>query len=107
MDLLHWKNIYVKNIGPGHARKVRFQGDLSFTPEKGTPLNGIDFIMNGIDALAPGQEKESQATPRYGIDFNLDEEYPPVSITVTYKDTVGDNHNDEFTLDFNERNFPR
>ena len=95
---LHWQDIYVKNIGMGLARKVRFGGDLSLLS-----LKEIDLIKNGIDALAPGQEMNA----RVEIEFEPDEAYPPVLITIACKDSMGDNYNDEFTLDFNDKTKPR
>ena len=100
---LHWQNICVKNIGAGLAREVRFGGDFSFRTEISTPLKEIGFIKNGIDALAPGQEMHE----RVFIEFEPDEEYPPVLITVAYKDSMGGDYKDEFTLDFNDRSLPR
>ena len=100
---LHWQNICVKSIGAGLAREVRFGGDLSFRTEISTPLKEIGFIKNGIDALAPGQEMDE----RVPIEFEPDEEYPPVLITVAYKDSMGGDYKDEFTLDFNDRSLPR
>ena len=96
---LHWQNFCVKNIGVGPARKVRFGGDLCFRTEKSPPLKEIGFIKNGIDALAPGQEMSE----RVKIEFMSDKEYPPVLITVTYEDSMSGDDNDEFTLDFNNR----
>ena len=78
----------------GPARKVEFGGDLSLLS-----LQDIGFIKNGIDALAPGQEMND----RVEIEFEPDEAYPPVLITVACKDSMGDDYNDEFILDFNDR----
>ena len=97
---LHWQRIYVKNIGVGPARKVKFGGDISVRIGECPPLKEISFIKNGIDALALGQEKNERAP----IEFEPAEAYPPVLITVTYKDSMGCDHDDEFTLDFNDRN---
>lgn len=99
---LHWQNICVKNIGVGLARKVEFGGDLSFKTKESTPLKEIDFIKSGIDALPPGEEKND----RVNIEFEPDEAYPPVLITVAYKDSMGGDYNDEFILDFNDRAEP-
>lgn len=99
---LHWQHIYVKNIEVGLARKVEFGGDLSFKTGKSTPLTENGLIKNGIDALAPGQEMNDSVE----IDFEPDEAYPTVLITVTYKDSMGGDYDDEFTLDFNDRSSP-
>ena len=100
---IHWQNICVKSIGAGLAREVMFGGDLSFKTEISTPLKEISFIKNGIDALAPGQEMDE----RVRIKYEPDGEYPPVLITVAYKDSIGDDYDGEFTLDFNDRTKPR
>ena len=94
-----WQHICVENIGVGPARKVEFAGDLSFKTQKSTSLKEIGFIKNGIDALAPGQEQD-ESVP---LELESHEEYPPVKITVTYKDSRGDDYDDEFILDFNDR----
>ena len=96
---LCWQHICVKNIGVGPARKIEFGGDLSFKTQKSTSLKEIGFFRKGIDALAPGQE-ESERVP---LELVSHEEYSPVLITVTYKDRMGDDYDDEFTLDFNDR----
>ena len=100
---LCWQNICVKNIGVGPARKVEFGGDLSFKTEKSISLQDIGFIKNGIDALAPGQEQSKRVL----LELMSHEEYPPVLITVAYKDSMGGDYNDEFTLNFNDRTEPR
>ena len=92
--------IYVKNIGVGPARKVRFGGDLTFTTKKDNSLQDIGFIKNGIDALAPGEE----ISDRVYLELGSVEKHQPVLITVTYKDSMGGDYNDEFRLDFNDRN---
>ena len=96
---LHWQNICVKNIGVGLARKVKFDGDLSFRTGKNTSIGGIDFIKKGIDALEPGDERNE----RVPIEFEPAEAYPPVLITVAFKDSMDNDFDDEFTLDFNDR----
>ena len=96
---LCWQHICVKNIGVGPARKVVFGGDLSFKTKKSTSLKEMGFIKNGIDAVAHGQEMSE----RVPLESHSTEKYPPVLITVTYKDSMGDAHNNEFTLDFNNR----
>ena len=95
-----WQNICVKNIGVGPARKVGFGGDLSFKTKESSSLQEIGFIKNGIDALAPGEEMSD----RVYLELGSVEKHPPVLITVTYKDSMGGDYNDEFTLDFNDRN---
>ena len=69
-------------------------------------LNEIDFIRKGIDALAPGRERKGNVTNRRSIGYKPDDVYPPVVITVNYKDSMGGNHDDEFKLDFNDVDLP-
>ena len=93
------QRICVENSGGGPARKIRFGGDLNRTPK----LNKIDFIKYGIEALPPTREKLSEKiTVRSGGSSHF-EGYPPLFITVAYKDSEGNDHNQDFTLDFNER----
>ena len=50
----------LKNLGPGVARKIKFEGDLSFFPyEDGLPISSVNFLKNGIDRLVPGEERRS------------------------------------------------
>jgi hypothetical protein len=100
---LCWQHICVKNIGVGPARKVEFGRDLSFKTQKSTALKEIGFLKEGIDALAPGQE-EIEPVPLESVSH---EEYPLVLITVTYRDSMSGDYNDEFTLNFNDRTKPR
>ena len=97
-----WQHLCVENIGVGPARKVEFEGDLSFKTQESTSLKEIDFIKNGIDALAPGQ-MERKGIP---LELRSHEEYPPVKITVIYKDSMGEDYKDKFILDFNDRTMP-
>lgn len=100
---LCWQHICVKNIGVGPARKVGFGGDLSFKTKSSRTLKEMGFIKKGIDALAPGQE----TSERVPLESHSTEKYAPVLITVAYQDSMGDDYNDEFTLDFNDRSSPR
>ena len=100
---LCWQHICVKNIGVGPARKVGFGGDLSFKTKESTSLKEMGFLKKGIDALAPGQEESESVS----LELMSHEKYPPVLITVTYKDSMGDDYDDEFTLNFNDRSSPR
>ena len=55
----------VKNVGPGIAYKIKFQGNLSFQPYKSEyhkseySLKSINFLRNGIDQLVAGEERRS------------------------------------------------
>ena len=78
--------LIAKNVGPGVARNVKFEGYCSFDPfEIGKPLlSRVYFIEDGIDRLLPGEELRS--------DDNLPG-FPPsdlnkfqVTITGTWED---------------------
>lgn len=107
-DNRYRQRICVANSGAGVARNVKFGGDLSITVGGGIPLNRIDFIKNGIDALAPGQMKQDvvvffdSSIETYLGRYLDKEEYSPLSITVTYEDPMGDDYDDKFTLNFSD-----
>ena len=82
-----------------YKKTFNYLSNSRFKTEKSNLLQDIGFMKNGIDALAPGQE-ESERVP---LELVSHEEYSPVLITVTYKDGMGDDYDDEFTLDFNDR----
>ena len=104
---IYVKYICVKNVGTGVARGMNFGGDLDFKTVDGIQLNQIYFLEKGIDALPPGKERCHPVTPERGPASEPDvESYDPVVITVSYKDTVGDDHDREFTLDFNDKTLP-
>ena len=100
------------NAGAGVARKIEFEGDLSFSTGDGIPLDTIDFIRDGIDALAPGDERTRDITrERYrgnesDRSIETDRPFPHVLVTVTYKDVLGKNYDDKFTLNFNDVSIP-
>ncbi|MDE0325890.1 MAG: hypothetical protein OXN27_18390 [Candidatus Poribacteria bacterium] len=90
----------VKNTGQGVARKIEFGDNLSFAPYGGEPLESIGFLKNGIDALAPGQERR-QSEPSVA-DQSGDLSQLQVAIKVTYEDAHGKEYSDTFPLDFTE-----
>ena len=100
------------NAGAGVARKIEFEGDLSFSPGDGIPLDTIDFIRDGIDVLAPGQERTRNITSvrsrqnEMVRSIETDRPFPQVLVTVTYKDVLGKNYDDKFTLNFNDVSIP-
>ena len=54
--------ISVKNVGPGVARNIKFEGDFSFRSYGGDlPLKSINFLANGIERLVPGEERRSNS----------------------------------------------
>ena len=98
IDYIDSQRICVENSGGGPAYKIIFGGDLNRTPI----LNKIDFIKNGIKALPPGGKKLSEKiTVGSGGSYHF-EGHPPLFITVAYKDSKDNDHNHDFTLDFNE-----
>ena len=90
----------VKNVGPGVARKIEFGDNLSFAPYGGEPLESIGFLKNGIDVLAPGQERK-QNQPNVADPFG-DLSQLQVTIRVNYEDSRGTKYSDAFPLDFTE-----
>lgn len=92
----------VKNSGQGVARKIEFgdRDNLSFAPYGGDPLESISFLKNGIDVLAPGQERR-QSEPSVADPFG-DLSQLQVTIKVTYEDSHGTKYSDTFPLDFTE-----
>ena len=90
----------VKNVGPGVARKIEFRDNLSFAPYGGEPLESIGFLKNGIDVLAPGQERR-QSEPSVADPFG-DLSQLQVTITVNYEDSRGTKYSNAFPLNFTE-----
>ena len=90
----------VKNTGQGVARKIDFGDDLSFAPYGGESLESIGFLKNGIDVLAPGQERR-QSEPTVADPFG-DLSQLQVTIPVNYEDSRGAKYSDAFSLDFTE-----
>ncbi len=90
----------VKNVGPGVARKIEFGDNLSFAPYGGEPLESIGFLKNGIDVLAPGQERR-QNQPSVANPLG-DLSQLRVKIPVNYEDSRGTKYSDTFPLDFTE-----
>ena len=102
----YYLNVCVENVGMGIARKVKFGGERHAGPWDGFQLTDIDFILQGIDALAPGREKKGSITNHRRMDYRPDDPRPLATITVKYKDSEGDDYNKEFILDFNEVDLP-
>ena len=116
-------SLCIMNVGTRAARKIRFEGDFTFKPAFGDPLNRIKSFKNGIDLLIPGQVVTHTVsyTDNFADIFN-DEYYrnrsSKVEIHVKYqsvaKNSVAKNNvakkdsdddfTDDFTLDFLERN---
>ena len=94
----HCAILCVENVGTGVARKVRFTGDLSFRFDGKTPLDEIGFLKNGIDALGPRQKIDHFLVSTLENLHIL--EQTPFEIGVTYKDSICQNHERTFHLDF-------
>jgi hypothetical protein len=113
-DRVDWyrQGICVTNAGVGVARKIEFEGDLSFSTGDGIPLDTIDFIRDGIDALAPGDERTRNITKdrtrknESVRSIETDRPFRLVLVTVTYMDVLGVQYNDKFTLNFNDVSIP-
>ena len=96
----------VKNVGPGIARKIKFEGNFSFQPYKDDPpLKSINFLTNGIDRLAPGDEKKSHGT--FTGDPSGDPNQLQVMIIGTWEDLKGKKHCEDFYLNFADPDLPQ
>ena len=92
----------IKNMGPGVARKIKFDGDFSFRSYEGDlPLKSINFLANGIDRLIPGEERRSNSfiTGDPSDDSNH-------TITSTWEDVKGKKYREDFYLNFADSELP-
>lgn len=96
----------VQNSGSGAARKVRFEGDLSFNP-KDSSLDKIEFVKNGIDVLVPGEMLSKTIflgnRPFHHKEFCEISE-SKAEINVAYKNINKKGYSQDFTLDLSEIN---
>ena len=101
--------LIAKNVGPGVARNVKFEGHRSFNPipdKIDEPLlKRVYFLEDGIDRLLPGEELRSG---------NNLLRFPPsdlnkfqVTITGTWEDSKGKKYCEDFPLNFADPNLPR
>ena len=91
--------IGVKNVGPGVAYKIKFEGDFSFQPHADdSPLKSINFLMNGIDQLFPGEERRSNNY--FTGDPSGDPNQLQSTVTGTWEDLKGKKHREDFNLNF-------
>lgn len=94
--------VSVKNVGPGVARKIRFEGDPAFAPSEGDPpLMSVYFLSNGIDRLAPGEEKLSEDNAFTGNPSG-DRNQLQTTIRGTWEDSKGKEYSEDFYLDFTD-----
>ena len=100
----------VKNVGPGIAYKIKFQGNLSFQPYKSEyhksecPLKSINFLRNGIDQLVAGEERRS--IHDFIGDPSGDPNQLQVTVTGTWEDLKGKKHHEDFYLNFADPELP-
>ena len=105
--------LMAKNIGPGVARKVEFEGHRSFNPDPDNigvfPLTRVYFLEKNTDCLLPGEELKSQDN-LLGYPFG----YPSsdlnkfqVTITGTWEDSKGKKYCEDFHLNFADPNLPQ
>ena len=96
----------VKNVGVGLARRVRFGGDLQIENpilRNGSLLTGVDFLSEGIDALAPGEERTCQSS----YEESDEQEKLRLVVTVTYEDSLGNPYDARFLLNFRDKTLPQ
>ena len=95
----------IKNVGPGVARKIKFEGDFSFRSYGGDlPLKSINFLANGIDQLVPGEERRSNSF--LTGDPSADPNQLQVTITGTWEDLKGKKYCEDFCLNFADSELP-
>ena len=95
----------IKNVGPGVARKIKFEGDFSFRSYGGDlPLKSINFLANGIDRLIPGEERRSNSF--ITGDPSDDSNQSQVKITGTWEDVKGKKYCEDFCLNFHDSELP-
>ena len=99
--------VSVKNLGQGVARKVKFGGDISFSPCGNNPLQEIDFLKDGYDVLPPGGGGSCRISGALKPLSDFDAQRQTlVVITVTYEDSVKNKYADTFRFDFSDRILP-
>lgn len=95
----------VKNVGTGIARKIEFEGDFSLCPcAHGNCLRDIYFLVNGIDCLAQGEEKESECV--FAVNQSGDPNQLQTTIRGTWEDSRGKEHSEDFLLNFTDPDLP-
>ena len=95
----------IKNVGPGVARKIKFEGDFSFRSyEDGESLESVNFLTNEIERLVPGEERRSNST--FTADPFRDPNQLQVTITGTWEDLKGKKYCEDFCLNFADSELP-
>lgn len=101
-------SIYAKNVGQHIAHRIKFKlKDSSFQAFGGRALEEIDFLNNGIDALAPEDERHERVVAGDKNLFQkgkklLKKEYLQTKITVTYEGSMRRKYRESYVLDFGE-----
>lgn len=100
--------LIAKNVGPGVARNIKFEGHRSFNPipdKLDVPqLSRVSFLEEGIDCLFSGEERKSKSIILGFISSDLNKFQ--VTITGTWEDSKGKKHCGEFHLNFADRSLP-
>lgn len=95
----------IKNVGPGVAHKIKFEGEFSFRSYKDDePLKSINFLANGIDRLAPSEERRSNTV--FTGDSSGDPNQSQVMIVGTWEDVKGKKYCEDFYLNFADSELP-
>ena len=96
----------VKNVGSGVAHKIKFEADLDFAPsEDRDPLGSVYFLRNGIEQLAPGEERIASNNTFVG-NPSRDRNQLQTTIRGTWEDPKGTEYSGDFHLDFTDPNLP-
>ena len=92
-------DLCVQNIGTGFAYDIKFSGDLSsLYPQTGREsLAEYSIIKNGISHLGTGKRYQ---IPIIWQPLNLDPPEKTFDVGVTYRDSAGTPHKEEYCLDF-------
>ena len=102
-------SLWQKNIGPGVARKVEFEGHRSFNPDPDNigvfPLMDVYFLEENTDCLLPGEELKSQDNLLGYPSSDLNKFQ--VTITGTWEDSKGKKYCEDFHLNFADPNLPQ
>lgn len=94
-------DLCVENLGGGPAYDVEFTADTSMKLSDRKTLGEAIFLDTGIRRLAKGRKK----THRLGAGNQLklaELKQKPLEIDVTYKDRMGKEEEETFSLDFRE-----
>lgn len=92
--------VCVENVGTGTALKVRFDPSYSFRILGEISLEDIGFLKKGIDYFGSGQKYEFLINTEMGKEAWNKLMQTPLAITITYKDSAGEEHVEDDYLDF-------